>query len=153
MKIQSLSHSVQSEDFHWPSIKLWFPNVIGWIAFLLGFPAGIVLASINWIRMKRTGKAAIYLFGCLIGVLAIILLRLIIPDELGLLQIGLILIVNTVTAYHLYVQMTKDIAVVTASGTVAMDANWFGGCLLGFIASILISLCISSIGFLILWSI
>lgn len=46
-----------------PQVKLWKASTIGLIAFLCGFPGGIVVASINWIRMGLKNKAILHLMG------------------------------------------------------------------------------------------
>lgn len=62
-----------------PTIKLWTPNTIGTLTFFLGFPAGIVLAAINWIKMGMTRKIIPHIFIGIAGIVAIIFL----PDNLG----------------------------------------------------------------------
>ena len=62
-----------------PKIKLWTPNTIGVLTFLLGFPAGILLATINWIKMRLIRKAVPHIFIGIAGVVALFLL----PDNLA----------------------------------------------------------------------
>lgn len=62
-----------------PTIKLWTPTTIGVLTFFLGFPAGIVLATINWIKMGMTRKVFPHILIGIAGVVAVIFL----PDNIG----------------------------------------------------------------------
>jgi len=62
-----------------PTIKLWTPNTIGVLTFFLGFPAGITLATINWIKMGMTRKVIPHIFIGIAGIVAVIFL----PDTPG----------------------------------------------------------------------
>lgn len=58
-----------------PPVKLWTPGIIAAISFLLGFPAGIVLASINWMRMNLSNKALTHLIAGGVGTFIVVILR------------------------------------------------------------------------------
>lgn len=62
-----------------PTIKLWTPNTIGVITFFLGFPAGIALAAINWIKIGMIRKVIPHILIGIAGVVAVIFL----PDNIG----------------------------------------------------------------------
>jgi hypothetical protein len=62
-----------------PTIKLWTPTAIGALTFFLGFPAGITLATINWIRMGMTRKVIPHILIGIVSVVAIFIL----PDNIG----------------------------------------------------------------------
>jgi hypothetical protein len=62
-----------------PTIKLWTPNTIGTLTFFLGFPGGITLAAINWIKMGMKRKAFAHILLGIVGILTLFLL----PDSLG----------------------------------------------------------------------
>jgi hypothetical protein len=51
------------------SIELYTPATLGWVAFLCGVPAGLVLAALNYLSMGEDGKAKAHLAGAA-GVLA-----------------------------------------------------------------------------------
>lgn len=57
-----------------PTIKLWTPNTISALTFFTGFPSGILLASINWFKMRMRGRAIAHILGGIIGILIFLLL-------------------------------------------------------------------------------
>jgi hypothetical protein len=95
--------------------------VIGLMTFFLGFPSGIVLASMNWIRMDLRGKAVVHIIGGIVGILAI-----------GLFYEGngqlLGLVINLGYMTYLHQQMKNDIDRV--SNTDIQYAHWFSGLLI-----------------------
>ena len=103
------------------AIKLWTPMVISLMTFFLGFPSGIVLASINWIRMDLKGKALIHILGGIVGLLAIRLF----PEGTGQL-LGLVINLGYMT--YLHQQMKNDLDTVTNANI--QYAHWFGGLLI-----------------------
>jgi hypothetical protein len=111
-----------------PSVKLWTPGVIAAISFLLGFPAGIVLASINWARMNRNNKALAHLLGGAIGTFIFILLLIFLPGNVGSI---LGIATNLGTLFYLHREMKKDIESFQASNRTVAKANELGGCLIG----------------------
>jgi hypothetical protein len=116
-----------------PPVKLWSPSAIGWITFFLGFPAGVVLASINWFRMGMRDKAIMHLVG---GGLGTFLFIFIIISSSGS-SSGLSLLVNLGIIYYLAEQMKADIQLYRATGIPVQDADGLGGCLIG-VATLLV---------------
>lgn len=110
-----------------PSVKLWTPGFIAAVTFLLGFPAGIVLATINWLRMKMTDKAIIHLFAGAVGAIIFMAVLIMTPGTVGRL---LALIVNIGILFYLRWQIEKDTKVFQATHKVEI-AGWPGGCLIG----------------------
>jgi hypothetical protein len=111
-----------------PSVKLWTPGIIAAISFLLGFPAGIVLASINWIRMNLNNKALIHLIGGAIGTFIFILLIIFLPGNAGSI---LGIATNLGTLLYLQREMKKDLERFQATNRTVAKANELGGCLIG----------------------
>ena len=111
-----------------PSVKLWTPGIIAAISFLLGFPAGIVLASINWARMNRNNKALAHLLGGAIGTFIFILLLILLPSNVGSI---LGIATNLGTLLYLHREMKRDIESFQASNRTVAKANELGGCLIG----------------------
>ena len=109
-------------------VKLWTPGLIAGLSFFLGFPAGIVIASINWMRMKMNNKALIHLavgaFGTFIFVIAIIFVS-------GTAGRVMSLMANIGVLFYLQQQMKKDIEGFKATGINVENANQLGGCLIG----------------------
>ena len=118
---------VQSPMSSSPPIKLWTPGFIAGVSFLLGFPAGIVIASINWMRMNLTNKALTHLIGGAVGIFIFVLAVLLMPGAAGRF-IGLL--ANLGILFYLQRQMKKDIETFKVSNDVE-DAGQLGGCLIG----------------------
>ena len=56
MSNQAFPESVQPLAPALPAVKLWSPNFIFAVGFFLGFPAGVILAFLNWRRMNLEAK-------------------------------------------------------------------------------------------------
>ena len=110
-----------------PSVKLWTPGFIAAVTFLLGFPAGIVLSAINWMRMKMNDKAVYHLIAGAAGAIILIAILIFTPGTVGRL---LALVINIGILLYLQRQMNKDINVFQAANRVE-TAGWPGGCLIG----------------------
>jgi len=116
-----LAENTQSSLKSTPILKLWTPNAISLMTFFLGFPSGITLASINWIRMGMKGKALLHIAGGVVGILLLILF----PDNLGRL---LGLAINIGYTAYLRQQIKDDIATMTDANV--QYAHWFSGFLI-----------------------
>jgi uncharacterized membrane protein len=112
------------------TIKLWTPSTIGFVTFFFGFPSGILLASINWIRMGYTKKAVYHIVGGLIGILIIIVILFLAPDKWGT---GVSALINFGMLSYLNYQTRKDTDAFKASNPETQNAHWSGGCLLGLL--------------------
>jgi hypothetical protein len=110
-----------------PPVKLWTPGFIAGVCFLLGFPAGIVLASINWTRMKMNDKAMMHLIGGGIVTLIFVLLLILTPSAVGRV-VGIAF--NLGALFYLQQQMKKDQETFQLS-TKVEKAGELGGCLIG----------------------
>jgi hypothetical protein len=111
-----------------PPVKLWTPGVIAAIAFFLGFPSGIVLASINWMRMKMNNKALTHLIAGIIGTFIFVVLVILLPGNLGSI---LGLVTNIGVLLYLQREMKKDLVIFQSSSNTVGKANELGGCLIG----------------------
>lgn len=103
------------------AIKLWTPTAIGTLTFFLGFPAGIALTTINWIKMGMTRKAIPHILIGIAGVIALIFL----PDNIGRIA-GLALTWGYIAFFHS--QMKSDIEKLDQFDV--RNAHWFGGFLI-----------------------
>ena len=130
MSDQPLPTSVISPTSTSLPVKLWTVQVISSTTFFLGFPAGIVLASINWMRMNLKNKALTYLIAGAVGIIVVPFLAIILPQGVGTI---LGLLVNFGTLYLLQKEMKVDIEKFKAANNVVQNANWFGGCLIGLV--------------------
>ena len=110
-----------------PPVQLWTPGVIAAVSFFLGFPAGIVLASINWKRMNLSNKALTHLIAGGLGAFIFVVILILVPGNAGRI-VGLV--VNLGTLFYLQQQMKKDLETFKAANTVE-KANELGGCLIG----------------------
>jgi len=111
-----------------PPIKLWTPGIIAGITFLLGFPSGIVLASINWMRMNMSNKALTHLIAGAVGTFLFVVLLFFVPGNAGRV---VALVVNLGILFYLQQQMKKDVENFKASNNSVEKANELGGCLIG----------------------
>lgn len=109
------------------SVKLWTPGFIAAVSFLLGFPAGIVLASINWTRMKLNNKAMAHLIGGAILTFIFVLILILTPSTVARV-VGIVF--NLGTLFYLQQQMKKDQAGFQMSNPVE-KAGELSGCLIG----------------------
>jgi hypothetical protein len=110
-----------------PSVKLWTPGFISAVTFFMGFPAGIVLASINWLRMKMNDMAIIHLVVGALGTLILLVALILTPGTVGRL---FALVVNLGVFFYLRWRMEKDVNMFQAANRVE-KAGWPGGCLIG----------------------
>jgi hypothetical protein len=110
-----------------PSVKLWTPGFIAGVTFFMGFPVGIVLSAINWMKMKMNDKAIIHLVVGAVGTLVFVAALIILPGTVGRL-FGLI--VNLGILFYLQRQMDNDQKMFQATNRVE-KAGWPGGCLIG----------------------
>jgi hypothetical protein len=124
---QTSSPSIQPSVPSTAPVKLWTPGFVAGVSFLLGFPAGIVIASINWMRMKMNDKAIPHLIGGGVGTLVFIIALILLPGTMGR---ALGLLANLGVLFYLQAQMKKDIAVFGAANRVENEGQ-LGGCLIG----------------------
>lgn len=110
-----------------PPVKLWTPGFIAAVCFLLGFPAGIVLASINWMRMKMNDKGLLHLIGGGVATLVFMIALLLLP---GSASRGVGLLANLGILFYLQQQMKRDVEKFKISYRV-VDAGQLSGCLIG----------------------
>lgn len=116
-----LAENIESGLKSTPTIKLWTPSAISFMTFFLGFPSGITIASINWIRMGMRGKALAHIVGGVVGIFVLILF----PDNLGQL---LGIVINIGYTVYLRQQMQHDID--TVNNANVQYAHWFSGFLI-----------------------
>ncbi len=127
--VSSSTHKTATSSVR--SIKLWTATQVGVMTFFLGFPSGIALASINWLRMGLKSKALKYLVGGLAGCIAVILLGVFMPGTIGWV---ITLLGNLGVMFHLRKQTAVDIQRFTPADTVVQKASWLSGLLVGILA-------------------
>lgn len=110
-------------------LKFWTPTAIGFSTFFFMFPSGILLASINWLRMGLNKKAIFHLVAGLAGAFVFIVALLFIPGNRAR---GFSYLINIGVAYYLSRQTKKDLEKFKENNEETQDAHWFGGCLIGF---------------------
>jgi tetratricopeptide (TPR) repeat protein len=104
-----------------PIIKLWTPTTLGVLTFFLGFPAGIALATINWIKMGMARKVIPHILTGITGSVALILL----PNNLGRI-VGLALSWGYIAFFRS--QMKSDLEKLDRFEV--RNAHWFSGFLM-----------------------
>jgi hypothetical protein len=65
-----------------PSAELWGPLLIAGVALLLAFPAGLLLAVINWYRMGMLAKSRSRLIAGVVAAYAFVILLILLPNPL-----------------------------------------------------------------------
>jgi hypothetical protein len=147
---QTSNSSLQPPSATTPPVKLWTPGFIAGVSFLLGFPAGIVIASINWMRMQMNNKAIVHLLGGAVGAFVFLVLLFLLPGAGGRF---LALIVNLGILFYLQRQMKRDIEGFKAANPAIADAGQLGGCLIGlgvlvvfFILAFVLAFAMSMVG-------
>ena len=127
MQEQISNVSAQPAISSTPPVKLWTPSFIAGVTFLLGFPAGIVIASINWMRMNLNNKAILHLVIGAVGTFIFLIVLLFLPGNASRIA-GFV--VNLGILFYLQQQMKQDIESFSASNRVE-NAGQLGGCLIG----------------------
>ena len=129
MSTQSLATPVPTSLLPAPPVRLWTSTTVSYITFCLGFPGGLVLAALNWMRMGLTKKAIVHIAGGALGATALILLSFLVLGSAW----SALLIVNIGLVFYLQDQTWRDINSFKASHHEVRAANWAGGCLIGFV--------------------
>jgi hypothetical protein len=65
-----------------PSAELWGPLLISGVALLLAFPAGLLLAVINWYRMGMLAKSRSRLIAGVAAAYAFVIVLILLPSPL-----------------------------------------------------------------------
>jgi hypothetical protein len=90
-------------------VALWKSYIVGGVTLLLGFPGGMLLASLNWLRMGRALKAVGHLAaGSLLAATLIALGIALPPETAAVLAPALALLVNTATLLYLLEETDRD---------------------------------------------
>jgi len=144
MQEQISNPPVQSVTSSSPPVKLWTPRVIGAVTLLLGFPAGIALASINWMRMNLKNKAILFLVGGLAGIVILTIISIFLPGNTGRI---FVLVVNFGFLFFLYNQAKTDIEKFKSSNNSIENASELSGCLIGLGVLVLYLVMVYGIGF------
>ena len=111
-----------------PPIKLWTPRFVAGVSFLLGFPAGIVLASINWFRMGMKNRALTFLLGGAVGIVFLTLVTIFLSGDT---ERPILILVNIGVLIFLYNQVKNDVEDFKSTNSATEKASELGGCLIG----------------------
>ena len=103
------------------AVKVWTPRVVGVSSFLLGFPGGLLLASINRWRLGFAREARTLLLLGIAGLVVWNLTVLLIPGEAWQCLSGLI---NVGLAYLLYRLTKADILKYEAANPEVQNRGW-----------------------------
>jgi hypothetical protein len=132
MSDQSSNTPLQLPTTSIPPIELWTPGFIAVVTFFLGYPAGIVLASINWFRMGLKDRVIKFLLGGLLGIVFLTLVTIFIPGDSDRI---IIFLVNIAVLYLLYNQVKADIEDLKSTRVSTEKAGELGGCLIGLVTA------------------
>ncbi len=118
-------------------ITLFAPRQVFYLSFFTGWPTGMVLASINWVRMGSTGTAVVHWVA---GSILLTLWSYILNESRFSCGTWLGLAIHVGFCFYLYQQMKQDIKAFTLEGNQTRPAKWKSGCLLGFVTLLLFSI-------------
>ena len=131
------THAPDSESAS-SSESLWTPLQIAILSLFPGIPGGIVMSSINWIKMGHTRRAVAHMAG---GAFAFCIYLIIFSFVSSYFGVLFALIFELAAAYYLYHRMKQDIGKFQDSQRKTQTAGWVGGVLIGLAADgILIAL-------------
>ena len=112
-------------------VTLWTPLQIAILSLLPGIPGGIVMSSINWIKMGLTRKAAVHMAG---GAVAFCIYLIIFSFGSHFFGVLFALAFQLGAAYYLYHRMKKDIDEFLDGQGKTQTAGWGGGLLISLVA-------------------
>ncbi len=107
-----------------PNARLWGTTLIGVLTVICAFPAGMVLAIINWQQMGLLAKARRYLYGTVAATYLFVLILLLVPAGFG--QI-VYFAVNIGCFFLLRRELERDADAYAYAGYEALPANPFLG--------------------------
>ena len=110
------------------SARLWGPLLIGVIAVVFSFPAGMALAIINWQRMGLVKKAKRHLYAAVIGMYVFVLCLVLLPPSIS--QI-VFFAVDLIAFFYLRREIDQDTDAYAYAGNEVYPANGFLGVLIG----------------------
>ncbi len=111
------------------SSRLWGATLIGVIALIFAFPAGMALAIINWQRMGMMQKARRYLYATVFATYAFVIALLLLPG--GFSRI-LYLALNVLVFFFLRREVDQDTDAYAYAGNEVHPANPFMAVAIGF---------------------
>ncbi|CAA9590803.1 MAG: hypothetical protein AVDCRST_MAG18-5199 [uncultured Thermomicrobiales bacterium] len=117
------------------SAQLWGPLLIGVVAILFTFPAGMALAIINWQRMGMVRKARRHLLATVIGAYLFVLLIVLLPAFLpgsGITQI-VFFAINVIAFFYLRREIDQDTDAYAYGGNEVHPANPLFGLAIGVV--------------------
>jgi hypothetical protein len=110
--------------------QIFSPRQIGTLTFLLGYSAGIVLSSINWIRMGMADTVAVHSAA---GIILLFVRGFTLSQKTSCGGI-LGLMLQAIVSFYLYNQMKTCIQRFTQDGNTIRSATWKSGILVEFLA-------------------
>lgn len=112
-----------------PSAELWGTMLIGAVTILFAFPAGMLLAVINWYRMGMYAKSRSRLLATVAAAYIFVVILLALPSFLGQL---FYLAVNVGAFFYLRREMDADTDAYAYAGNEVHPANRLIGVAIGF---------------------
>jgi hypothetical protein len=129
------------------SVKLYTPRQAFFLSFFTGWPSGLVLASINWIRMRQTTTAVIHLT---VGLFLLIGWGFLLDSFPTGAFVLLTLAMHLGIIFYLYQQMKLTIERFAREGNGIQTAAWRSGCLTSLAATIVFLMLLVLISFILL---
>ena len=117
------------------SARLWSAMLIGVIAILFAFPAGMTLAIINWQRMGMLLKARRYLYATVFATYAFVIALLLLPGDFSRI---VYFVLNVIVFFFLRREIDQDTDAYAYAGNEVHPANPFLAIAIGFGILILI---------------
>jgi hypothetical protein len=115
-------------------VALYTPRQVFFLSFITGWPTGLVLASINWVRMGSTGTAVVHWVA---GSILFGLWSFVLSDSSASCGSWLGLVIHLGFCFYIYQQMRQSIKAFHLDGNQSQPAKWKSGCLAGLATPIL----------------
>ena len=111
------------------SARLWSAMLIGVVAIIFAFPAGMTLAIINWQRMGMLQKARRYLYATVFSTYAFVIALLLLPGDFSRI---VYFILNVIVFFFLRREIDQDTDSYAYAGNEVHPANPFLAIAIGF---------------------
>lgn len=102
-------------------VPVWSARMIGWVTFLLGFPSGVALACINWLRMGQDGKVFRYAAFGLVWLVVMLVLAIVLDVSTFVFTV-----INIILVWYLYTVTKNDLIEFQQTRATKPANGWLG---------------------------
>lgn len=125
----------------------WSPKTIGWLTLFFGFPNGLILAGINWVRLGLVNRGVFHL---LMGMFSVVFIVGWVRDfsdwfriyntPKAITYLVIYLVVTLLIVVYLDQRTKKDLERLEEVGTSYKKSSWLSALVLIFVISLISSL-------------